>query len=72
MKNISSKELNYISDILSWELLSAKKCYFYSQQEPNAPQTKSITESAAVHAQNYNDLLGYIDQVKKAQGGGSH
>lgn len=35
MKNISTKELNYINDILSWELLVAKKFAQYANQETN-------------------------------------
>lgn len=72
MKNLSSKELHYISDILSWELLSAKKCYQYIQQEPGAPQTNSFSEAARIHVQNYNDMLSYLTQVKNSQGGGQH
>lgn len=72
MKNISSKELHYIADILSWELLSAKKCHLYAEAEPEAPQRKSFDEAAKMHTQNYNDLLGYITQVKDSQIGGTH
>lgn len=72
MKNLSSKELHYISDVLSWELLAAKKCNLYITQEPAAPQANSLADAARAHVQNYNDMLGYLTQIKNSQGGGQN
>ncbi|NLO97814.1 MAG: hypothetical protein GX091_07075 [Peptococcaceae bacterium] len=59
---LSVKELNYIKDFLSWELLMAKKCAHYSQQEVD-PNFKGIFENARqVHEQNYESLMSYLQQ----------
>ena len=72
MRNISTKELNYINDILSWELLSAKKCFQYAHQESNSGHQHIFFDMARVHQQNYNDLLNYTDQFNKNRGGQTH
>ncbi len=69
MKNLSIKELNYINDILSWELLAAKKSYQYACQEEQSPHKQVFYDAAAVHQQNYMAVLNYLNQVKSSQGG---
>lgn len=72
MKHISTKELNYLNDFLSWELLSAKKCYQYGHQESNSTHQHIFFDAANVHQQNYTNLLNYIEQYNKTQGGQTH
>lgn len=72
MKNISQKELNYIRDTLSWELLSAKKCYQYGCQEADSGHQQVFFDAAHAHEQNYYNLLGYVDQLNSEQGGLLH
>lgn len=64
MKNISSKELNYVKDFLSWELLAAKKCSGYANQETDSSTRQILSDCANLHQQNYNDLLGYVQQLQ--------
>lgn len=72
MKNLSAKELGYINDFLSWELLSCKKCYQYANQETNPDHQKMFFNAANTHQQNYNNLLSYVEQVNKSIGGQLH
>jgi hypothetical protein len=72
MKNISSKELNYIGDMLSWELLAAKKCYQYGHQETNPTHQQTFLDAAKTHQQNYQTILNYVNQVNTGQGGQAH
>ena len=72
MKNISAKELSYLNDFLSWELLSAKKCYQYANQETNSAHQQVFFDAAHVHQQNYSNILNYVEQASKEQGGGMH
>lgn len=69
MINISTKELNYINDYLSWELLSAKKCFQYANQETNSTHKQMFFDAAGTHQQNYIDILNYISQVNTIKGG---
>ena len=72
MQNVSTKELNYIKDLLSWELLSSKKCFQYGHQENNSAHQKIFFDTANMHQQNYLSLLNYVDQIVKKQGGQIH
>lgn len=65
---LAVKELNYIKDFLSWELLMAKKSSEYANQETD-PNLKGIFHNAGeVHQQNYQKLLSYLQQ-QSSQGG---
>ncbi len=72
MQNLSTKELNYLKDLLSWELLSSKKCFQYASQETNTAHQKIFSDTAKIHQQNYLGLLNYVDQINKKQGGQMH
>lgn len=69
MKNLSTKEVNYIKDLLSWELLTTKKCFQYGSQETNPARQKIFFDAANMHEQNYLSLLNYAEQFSKNQGG---
>ena len=69
MQNLSTKELNYIHDILSWELLLTKKCFHYSNQETNPVHKNVFISTGNMHQQNYTNVLNYLDKVSKNQGG---
>lgn len=69
MQNLSTKEVNYIKDLLSWELLTTKKCFHYANQETNPARQKIFFDTASMHQQNYLGLLNYVDQIIKKQGG---
>jgi hypothetical protein len=69
MTNLTTKELNYLKDFLSWELLMAKKCNQYASQEVD-PRFKGVFNQAGqLHEQNYLALIDYLAQVKDNQGG---
>ena len=69
MANLSTKELNYIKDYLSWELLMAKKCNMYVGQEQNSDYKGVCNQAGQVHQQNYLNVLGYLQKVSNIQGG---
>lgn len=72
MKNISTKELNYLSDLLSWELLSSKKSFQYANQESNPSYQQVFYDTAGMHQQNYTNLLNFVSQINNDQVGGAH
>jgi hypothetical protein len=67
VKNISSKELNYVKDFLSWELLAAKKCNDHASKETDQNSRQIFTDCAQLHQQNYSDLLNYVSQLQGGQ-----
>jgi hypothetical protein len=72
MQNLSTKELNYINDLLSWELLSSKKCFQYGHQETNQAHQQVFFDTARLHQQNYVNLFNFVDQTNNSQGGQTH
>jgi hypothetical protein len=69
MALLSTKELNYVKDYLSFELLMAKKCKQYADQETNANFKGAFDRAGQAHEQNYLALVNYLSQVKNSQGG---
>ncbi len=69
--SLSVKELSYIRDFLSWEILMAKKCSHYASQEVD-PNFQGIFNSIGqVHQQNYERVLTYLQQIQQqSQQGG--
>lgn len=65
---LSVKELNYIKDFLSWELLMAKKCSEYAGKEVDSNFKGVFNNAGQVHQQNYQNLLSYLQQ-QSSQGG---
>ncbi|HBQ65074.1 MAG TPA: hypothetical protein DD727_09205 [Clostridiales bacterium] len=69
MKNLSTKEVNYVKDILSWELLSSKKCFSFANQEKEPNRQKLHFDVARAHQTNYVNLLNYLSQTVNSQKG---
>jgi hypothetical protein len=69
MSSLTTKELNYIKDFLSWELLMAKKCNQYANQEVDPIFKGVFNQAGQTHEQNYLALIDYLAQVKDSQGG---
>jgi rubrerythrin len=57
---ITTKDLLYIKDVLSWELLAFKKFHHLAQQVTN-PQIKQALEKAGqMHQNHYQRLLPHL------------
>jgi uncharacterized membrane protein len=57
---LSTKELNYVKDHLSWELLMAKKYHSYAQQVSDPQLKQTVEEIGRKHQNNYNTLLNHL------------
>jgi len=64
MKNISTKELNYVKDFLSWELYMAKLCNQYTNQMSDQKYSKLVDQCGQIHQQNYTDMFNYLESIK--------
>jgi hypothetical protein len=53
LANISTKELNYIKDFLSWELYMAKLCRQYASQMAGRGFGQMLGQAGQAHQQNY-------------------
>ena len=61
---ISTKELNYMKDFLSWELYLAKACHDHATQASDSNCARLLDEAGRMHQQNYVDLFNYLEQIK--------
>jgi len=63
--NLSTKEVNYLKDHLSWELMAAKKCYNYALEMQDQNYAKLLDDIGKIHQENFVDLLNYVNQKAK-------
>lgn len=64
---ITTKDLAYLKDQMSWELLAMKKCAHYAS-ECRDPEVKSFIERIGqMHQRHYQQLLRHC-QINNAQG----
>lgn len=57
---LSEKELLYIKDALSWELLAIKKCHEMAGQCQDQQMSNLIRQTGQKHVQHYNELLSLL------------
>lgn len=59
---ISSKDLLYLTDMMSWNLGASKKAHFFAQ-ECTIPELKTALENVCqMHQKHYQTLLQYTKQ----------
>jgi hypothetical protein len=63
--HISTKEVNYLKDHLSWELLAAKKCFHHGKQLQDTKLKEVFDTAGRVHQENYVNLLNYANTVAR-------
>jgi len=64
---ISTKDSLYLTDMMSWNLLSAKKAHFFAQQCQN-PEIKAAAEKCGqMHQKHYQQLLGHLGEHANQQ-----
>lgn len=57
---ITDKELHYIKDFLSWELLAMKKCNDAANQCTDSAIQGLIRQTGAKHKQHYQSILSQL------------
>lgn len=54
---ISAKDLQYLSDEMSWELIAFKKCHHFAGEVQDTQIKAAIDKLGAMHQQHYQALL---------------
>jgi hypothetical protein len=57
---IGEKELLYIKDYLSWELLAIKKCEDTANQIQDQPLAQFVRQVGQKHQEHYNTILNQL------------
>ncbi|WP_409304422.1 ferritin-like domain-containing protein [Peribacillus sp. SCS-155] len=73
---ITTKDLLYLKDALSWELLAMKKFHFLAQQTENETISNALNDAGKMHQRHYEKLLAHLQVdnnqvINKSQSQGS-
>lgn len=58
---ITTKDLLYLQDALSWELLAMKKCRHFANECSNNQIKQHINQAGQMHQKHYKILLKHIN-----------
>jgi len=59
-QSITDKELNYLKDFLSWELLAMKKCNDAANQCTDSSVQSLIRQTGEKHKQHYQTIVSQL------------
>lgn len=57
---ISSKDSLYLTDMMSWNLLAAKKSHFFAQQCQDQELKTEMEKCGQMHQRHYQQILGHL------------
>lgn len=60
---ISTKDLLYLTDMMSWNLLALKKAHFYAGQVQVQGLSQSLDEIGQMHQRHYMKILGHLEST---------
>ncbi|MFO7274056.1 MAG: hypothetical protein LOD90_05220 [Symbiobacteriaceae bacterium] len=62
MLPLTEKDLSYLKDMMSWELLAAKKAYHYANETQDAECRQAMFQIAEQHQRNLERLLLHLHE----------
>lgn len=65
---LTNKDLLYISDMLSWNLLAMKKAHEFAQQCNDQQVSQAIDAAGKMHQQHYQTILTHLQDQTTQQG----
>lgn len=65
---LSNKDLSYLKDEMSWELLAFKKCHHFAQECQDPQIKKKLDEIGKIHQRHYQTLLNHVQQASGTTG----
>ncbi len=61
---ITTKDLAYLKDAMSWELIAMKKCNKFAQEASSEKIKTALDQAGQMHQQHYQTLLKHVDNNK--------
>ncbi|MFC4076101.1 hypothetical protein [Salinithrix halophila] len=58
---LTTKDLNYLKDELSWQLLAFKKCHHYAQECQDTEVKQLIDQVGQMHQRHYQQILNHLN-----------
>lgn len=59
-KMISSKDLDYISDMLNWNYYAAKECFHFAEEVQDEEIRNTLSDTGNMHIEHYKYLLSIL------------
>ncbi|WP_067844014.1 hypothetical protein [Amphibacillus sediminis] len=59
---VSTKDLLYLTDMLSWNLVAIKKSHFFEQHCQNQEIKQAVEQVCQLHEKHYDVILNYAQQ----------
>lgn len=59
-KMISTKDLDYLCDMLNWNFVASKKAYHFAGETNEDDVTQEIETISQMHEQHYNTILNLL------------
>ena len=63
---ITTKDLLYLKDVLSWELLACKKFHFLASQVQNEEIKQALERTGRMHQEHYQKILNHLQVDNQA------
>lgn len=63
---ITTKDLSYLKDALSWELIAFKKLHTFAQQATDPEVKQCLEKIGQMHQQHYEKLLTHLQHNNTA------
>ncbi|MBU8917359.1 ferritin-like domain-containing protein [Bacillus sp. FJAT-29953] len=57
---ITTKDLMYLKDAMSWELLAFKKLHFLAEHATNQDVKQALDQAGQMHQKHYQKLLSHL------------
>lgn len=57
---ITTKDLLYLKDAMSWELVAFKKLHFFAQQAQDPQVKQALDKAGQMHQRHYEKLLTHL------------
>jgi hypothetical protein len=57
---MTGKDQLYLTDMMSWNLVAAKKCSFFAKQCQDQEVKAAIQQAAQMHTRHYDQLLQHL------------
>jgi hypothetical protein len=64
---VSTKDALYLTDMMSWNLLAAKKAHFFAQQLQDSELKAQAEKVGQMHQNHYDRLLGHLGEHANQQ-----
>ena len=64
---LTTKDMAYIKDAMSWELVAMKKCRHYAQQTNSIKIKEALDSAGQMHQNHYQMLLQHVNPNKALQ-----